>query len=272
MDGDSQVEEFDSSSSESSDPNSSEAEPVDSGDEEEVGSISDKGTLYSRKRKRDKKRHTAGLRKTLRTHYESIEDFNPEARSAQSAELERIRRLELQQSILSLPPHTSSQSAHTPLTHSQPAHPITRQKSPEMVVVDLSHKATPPKDMIVIDSDSSSDSGSAKPSGAKVKSQSSSVRAEKLHRKYDDPSVPRPDGRVVVNVGHVPSEPDVLLAPQIARVVKPHQVGGVPYCYKYLQVVVLHIFKFCANLNYTTFFNQLKFLCLTNFCVFRAFT
>lgn len=32
-------------------------------------------------------------------------------------------------------------------------------------------------------------------------------------------------GRVLVNVGHPPDEPDVFLAPQIARAVKPHQVG-----------------------------------------------
>lgn len=31
-------------------------------------------------------------------------------------------------------------------------------------------------------------------------------------------------GRVLVNVGHPPDEPDIFLAPQIARTVKPHQV------------------------------------------------
>ena len=31
-------------------------------------------------------------------------------------------------------------------------------------------------------------------------------------------------GRVLVNVGHPPDEPDIFLAPQLARTVKPHQV------------------------------------------------
>ena len=50
------------------------------------------------KRKRLRKRKV-GLRKKLRTHIESVEEFNPEARDAQSAELERIRRLKLQQQM-----------------------------------------------------------------------------------------------------------------------------------------------------------------------------
>ena len=52
-----------------------------------------------RKRKRLRKRKATGLRKKLRTHIESVDEFNPEARSAQSAELERLRRLQLQQSL-----------------------------------------------------------------------------------------------------------------------------------------------------------------------------
>lgn len=42
------------------------------------------------------------MRKKLRTHIESVEEFNPEARDAQSAELERIRRLKLQQQHVSV--------------------------------------------------------------------------------------------------------------------------------------------------------------------------
>ena len=54
-----------------------------------------------RRRKRLRKRKATGLRKKLRTHIESVDEFNPEARSAQSAELERLRRLQLQQSLTS---------------------------------------------------------------------------------------------------------------------------------------------------------------------------
>lgn len=51
------------------------------------------------KRKRLRKKKGVGLRKKLRTHIESVDEFNPEARDAQSAELERIRRLKLQRSL-----------------------------------------------------------------------------------------------------------------------------------------------------------------------------
>ena len=38
-------------------------------------------------------------------------------------------------------------------------------------------------------------------------------------------------GRVLVNVGHPPEEPDIFLAPQLSLAVKPHQVstGDVPW-------------------------------------------
>lgn len=38
-------------------------------------------------------------------------------------------------------------------------------------------------------------------------------------------------GRVVVNVGHSENEPDIFVAPQIARIIKPHQIGGVRFLY-----------------------------------------
>lgn len=42
---------------------------------------------------------------------------------------------------------------------------------------------------------------------------------------------PDDSGRVLINVGHPENEPDVFLAPQIARIIKPHQIGGVRFLY-----------------------------------------
>lgn len=42
---------------------------------------------------------------------------------------------------------------------------------------------------------------------------------------------PDESGRVLINVGHPENEPDVFLAPQIARIIKPHQIGGVRFLY-----------------------------------------
>lgn len=282
MDIDSQVEEFDSSSSESSSsededdpPRGDGRETSDALDEEEdiedrelkPGRCPLKGGLKKRKRVR----HAPGLRKKLRTHYESVEDFNPEARSAQSAELERIRRLELQHTvhpsantIHSTHPHTAHSLARlqtsgyevtTALKQNTPHHALSAESeeivkhedgdNPELVSVDLTHLTRqdnsnePPMNMIVIDSGSDSDASSEKeryfppPSAVgqqSVKLESSApppsgyARQDHLHRGYDDPTVPRPDGRLVVNAGHTPSEQDVFLAPQLARIIKPHQV------------------------------------------------
>jgi len=44
-------------------------------------------------------------------------------------------------------------------------------------------------------------------------------------------NLPDESGRVLVNVGHPGDDPDIFLAPQIARVIKPHQIGGVRFLY-----------------------------------------
>lgn len=44
-------------------------------------------------------------------------------------------------------------------------------------------------------------------------------------------NVPDNEGRVVINMAHPPDEPDIYLAPQIARTIKPHQIGGVRFLY-----------------------------------------
>lgn len=255
-----------------------------------------------RRRKRLRKRKPTGLRKKLRTHIESVEEFNPEARSAQSAELERLRRLQLQQSLTSEAANvepTASQLLIHPSAFSglmRPQIPVTvsvdqaqtqpifmsqllqqpslamqqsalqvagqtsqtgtagvkchsDSSSPEVLMVDLTHTAKMgeergrAEDAIVIDSSGSdldiiNDQGHT-PQNVTVKQQSgptadvtvvpttqyesTSVASELLNMKYGE-IMPSPDGRVLVNVGHDSSEEDVYLAPQMARMVKPHQV------------------------------------------------
>lgn len=47
----------------------------------------------------------------------------------------------------------------------------------------------------------------------------------------DEFNQPDEQGRVLVNVGHAEDEPDVFVAPQIAKIIKPHQIGGVRFLY-----------------------------------------
>lgn len=44
-------------------------------------------------------------------------------------------------------------------------------------------------------------------------------------------NVPDEQGRVVINIGHPEAEEDIFLAPQIARIIKPHQIGGVRFLF-----------------------------------------
>lgn len=47
----------------------------------------------------------------------------------------------------------------------------------------------------------------------------------------DEFNQPDEHGRVVVNIGHPDGEPDIYVAPQIARIIKPHQIGGVRFLF-----------------------------------------
>lgn len=47
----------------------------------------------------------------------------------------------------------------------------------------------------------------------------------------DEFNQPDEQGRVVVNIGHPDGEPDIYLPPQIARIIKPHQIGGIRFLF-----------------------------------------
>ncbi|KAK5645459.1 hypothetical protein RI129_006759 [Pyrocoelia pectoralis] len=47
----------------------------------------------------------------------------------------------------------------------------------------------------------------------------------------DEFNQPDEQGRVVINIGHPDGEPDIYVASQIARIIKPHQIGGVRFLY-----------------------------------------
>ncbi|XP_026751515.1 uncharacterized protein LOC113511970 isoform X2 [Galleria mellonella] len=44
-------------------------------------------------------------------------------------------------------------------------------------------------------------------------------------------NIPDEQGRVLINIGHPENEEDIFLAPQIARIIKPHQIGGVRFLF-----------------------------------------
>ncbi|XP_070558025.1 helicase ARIP4-like [Ptychodera flava] len=47
----------------------------------------------------------------------------------------------------------------------------------------------------------------------------------------DEMNQPDSQGRVLVNINHPPKEEDIFLSPQLAKAVKPHQIGGIRFLY-----------------------------------------
>ena len=219
--------EFTSSSSGGSD---SEVESVEEGEEEEEEEEEEdedtpsepKEEERSGRQKRKRKRKVPGHRRELRSKYESVEDFNPEARSAQTEEIERIRRLELQRSLQSAVSSVIGRGGAVNRDGEQP------RESP--VVLDLAERKEERVEAIVISSDSEDEGGGGETGGeaetkrVKLSTEIKSEAGGKEGLGRYDVMGEGEDGRIVVNLGHRPEEEDVVLAPQIARIIKPHQV------------------------------------------------
>ena len=181
--------------------------------------------------RRKRRRKLVGRRRDLRSKYESVKDFNPEARSAQTEEIERIRRLELQRSLqastaaVSLGPvGLSGGDGETLglLGHGPVFRDLKEETERERAV-----------EAIVISSDSEEEEREATVRGGavggRVTEGVSSVKSELGEKvqeggRYDVMGEVTGD-RVVINLGHPLEEADILLAPQIARIIKPHQVS-----------------------------------------------
>lgn len=207
----------------------------DHGEEGEKEEEEKKGKGRKRKRK-----GSVHHRRKLRSKYESVEDFNLEARTAQSEELERIRRLKLQQTLTGEESEKEKEEAEGEKlegdVRSEEGQAGRRERegsgSPEVVVVDLTELVEgdqgTSEDIEPIVIDSGSDSEDENSSAPSKKPNEASTQRQILNKKYDW-ATPRADGRILVNVGHGPEEEDIFLPTQIAKAAKPHQVrrGGV---------------------------------------------
>ncbi|KAG8280514.1 hypothetical protein J6590_080707 [Homalodisca vitripennis] len=82
------------------------------------------------------------------------------------------------------------------------------------------------KDVVTISSSSSDEDDCiliSEPSGGEEEEEEEDPTNSGMHTN-DLYNVPDDQGRVLINVGRPENEPDVFLAPQIARIIKPHQV------------------------------------------------
>ncbi|XP_017875350.1 uncharacterized protein LOC108622159 isoform X2 [Ceratina calcarata] len=97
-----------------------------------------------------------------------------------------------------------------------------------------SQKAPKGKDVVTISSSSESSDDDcivlSDPSGEEETDNEDDPSNSGMHTN-DRYNIPDEHGRVLINVGHPETEPDVYLAPQVARIIKPHQIGGIRFLY-----------------------------------------
>ena len=204
----------------------------------------DKSSKGAKKSPTTKKRKRKRKDMTKRRHIRQILDesqLEKETLNAQLEEKERLRRLELQKSIAteghSAPSASNAANTIPPTTTT----PSDTQSAQTPMVVDLRQKSKQQSQVIVIDSDEDMGSqnqldieviSSGSDSGDDFTSESdtdaSDIDENNVGLHSDDVfNVPSPDGTVLVNTDHPLSEDDIFLAPQIAKCVKPHQVGPI---------------------------------------------
>ena len=181
------------------------------------------------KKKRRRKEGRKRIRKIL-----SQGQLDSETQSAQKEEQERLRRLELQKSLNSVP-----SARITPPADKNSPSPDLSKIAPQTVLVDIPDKV--PDKVIVIDDDSDddcdimvtsspvadcviiSDSESSEESNEEDNEADEEPENSGSHTN-DDVNQPDVHGRVLVNVNHPPSEPDIFLVSHLCSLVKPHQV------------------------------------------------
>uniref|UniRef100_A0A3Q0SFU8 RAD54 like 2 n=1 Tax=Amphilophus citrinellus TaxID=61819 RepID=A0A3Q0SFU8_AMPCI len=140
-------------------------------------------------------------------------------KAAQQEELERRRRLEQQRKQdfpVPLPPeYTTGESVYTniqTLFPEKPAGPA--NDSCRTNVIDLSSGED--ESIVHVSSESTVEEEDSEPSGAHIN---------------DTLNQPDAHGRVLVNLNHPAAEEDIFLSSQLARAVKPHQIGGIRFLY-----------------------------------------
>ena len=186
---------------------------------------------HTPKKKRKRTEGRKRIRKIL-----SQQQLDSETLSAQKEEQERLRRLELQKSL-----NVVTSTCVTPPLDKESLPNLQRSKTPEQpMCVDVCSKVI---DKVIIIDDSDDDDcdlveTSCSVSDCVVISDSESNESDEEDNEIDvepensgshtndDVNQPDAQGRVLVNVNHPPSEPDIFLASHLSHLLKPHQVCG----------------------------------------------
>ncbi|KAJ8400171.1 hypothetical protein AAFF_G00398650 [Aldrovandia affinis] len=171
------------------------------------------------------------IRKLLKEH-----QLEAVTQAAQQEELERRKRLELQRKEFPAPP----------LPEWPPGEVVVRAGlvsqaqagRGEVICLDSSgseddaHAPPRPERSDVIELSSDED-GALQISSESANEEEDTPGSEEVGGAHVNDALNQPDalGRVLVNINHPANERDLFLSPQLARAVKPHQIGGIRFLY-----------------------------------------
>ncbi|XP_041711992.2 helicase ARIP4 isoform X1 [Coregonus clupeaformis] len=177
------------------------------------------------------------IRKLLREHQLEVV-----TKAAKQEELERLRRLEQQRKeghfpVPLLPEYTPgdlSQSVSASVAKQDHVICLDTSNSSTNIREDDSKALVPeahaPKEDVI---ELSSGEEDALQIRGKSTNEEEEERSEEASGAHVNDAVNQPDalGRVLVNLNHPAEEADLFLSPQLARAVKPHQIGGIRFLY-----------------------------------------
>ncbi|MBN3315443.1 ARIP4 Helicase, partial [Atractosteus spatula] len=190
-------------------------------------------------------RHTVGMSgKLLREH-----QLEAVTKAAQQEELERRKRLEQQRKDFPAPPADFIQGEEVLRTGevSQSTCHVAKQ---EVICLDTSNSSSSSSssaseddtkgafratkdDVIELSSGEDDALQISSESATEEEDRSATPGSEESSGAHVNDALNQPDaqGRVLVNINHPSTERDLFLAPQLARAVKPHQIGGIRFLY-----------------------------------------
>ncbi|XP_061075918.1 helicase ARIP4-like [Conger conger] len=187
-------------------------------------------TLFSSRKRHCKPSHLRrNIRKLLKEH-----QLEAVTQVAQQEELERRKRLEQQRKDFPAPPLPECPAGEV-VVHAGPG-----AGPGEVICLDSSASEdevpTPPpsqhsgEDVIEL---SSGDEDAQRISSESANEEEDTPGAEESGGAHVNDALNQPDalGRVLVNINHPANERDLFLSPQLARAVKPHQIGGIRFLY-----------------------------------------
>ncbi|XP_034551478.1 helicase ARIP4-like isoform X2 [Notolabrus celidotus] len=201
-------------------------------------------TLTGTKKRSSKPAHMRrNIRKLLREH-----QLEAVTKAAQQDELERRRRLELKRKqdfpLPLLPEYTSDNVTEHVTSASASSQQQVKSVQQEVISSDCSSTASIEDDTKTDVPTSATTQHSLKTDVIDLSSGEDEavvhISSESTNEEESEPSgahtndtlnQPDSEGRVLVNLNHPSTEEDIFLSSQLARSVKPHQIGGIRFLY-----------------------------------------